>query len=161
MTASADISSDLLPIGTAFSRFPRLVRDLSTKAGKKIQLVLSGEETELDKTVIESIGDPLTHLVRNSADHGLETPDQRKASGKSEKGTIRLSAYHEGGHIIIEISDDGRGFDTEVAHAGHGLRSLRGRAGGLGAESLLHVQKYPEQGSYVISSNRGCDSRPS
>ncbi len=103
----------MLPIGTAFSRFPRLVRDLSTKAGKKIQLVLSGEETELDKTVIESIGDPLTHLVRNSADHGLEPPEERLDNNKSEMGTIRLNAFHEGGNICITVEDDGRGLNRD------------------------------------------------
>lgn len=103
----------MLPIGTAFSRFPRLVRDLSAKAGKKIQLVLSGEETELDKTVIESIGDPLTHLVRNSADHGLEPPDERLDNNKPELGTIRLNAFHEGGSICITVEDDGRGLNRD------------------------------------------------
>ena len=103
----------MLPIGTAFSRFPRLVRDLSTKAGKRIQLVLSGEETELDKTVIESIGDPLTHLVRNSADHGLEPPEERLDNNKSEVGTIRLNAFHEGGNICITVEDDGRGLNRD------------------------------------------------
>ena len=103
----------MLPIGNAFSRFPRLVRDLSGKAGKKIELLLSGEETELDKTVIESIGDPLTHLVRNSADHGLEPPDERIAAGKPEQGTIRLNAFHEGGNICITVEDDGRGLNRE------------------------------------------------
>jgi|CXWL01.1.fsa_nt_gi two-component system chemotaxis sensor kinase CheA len=103
----------MLPIGSAFSRFPRLVRDLSGKAGKKIQLVLSGEETELDKTVIESITDPLTHLVRNSADHGLEGPEERLASGKDEQGTIHLNAFHEGGNICITVADDGRGLNRD------------------------------------------------
>ena len=103
----------MVPIGNAFSRFPRLVRDLSGKAGKKIQLILSGEETELDKTVIESIGDPLTHLVRNSADHGLEPPDERVKAGKSEQGTIRLNAFHEGGNICITVEDDGRGLNRD------------------------------------------------
>ncbi len=103
----------MLPIGMAFSRFPRLVRDLSAKAGKKIQLVLSGEETELDKTVIESIGDPLTHLVRNSADHGLEGPEERLDNNKPEVGTIRLNAFHEGGNICITVEDDGRGLNRE------------------------------------------------
>lgn len=107
------MSIRMLPIGTAFSRFPRLVRDLSAKAGKKIQLVISGEETELDKTVIESIGDPLTHLVRNSADHGLETPEVRLDDNKPEVGTIRLNAFHEGGNICITVEDDGRGLDRE------------------------------------------------
>ncbi len=103
----------MLPIGTAFSRFPRLVRDLSAKAGKKIQLVLSGEETELDKTVIESIGDPLTHLVRNSADHGLEAPEERLDNNKPEFGTIRLNAFHAGGSICVTVEDDGRGLNRE------------------------------------------------
>lgn len=103
----------MLPIGTAFSRFPRLVRDLSAKAGKKIQLVLSGEETELDKTVIESIGDPLTHLVRNSADHGLEPPEERLDNNKPELGTIKLNAFHEGGNICITVEDDGRGLNRD------------------------------------------------
>ncbi len=103
----------MLPIGTAFSRFPRLVRDLSGKTGKKIQLVLSGEETELDKTVIESIGDPLTHLVRNSADHGLEPPEERLDNNKPELGTIKLNAFHEGGTICITVEDDGRGLNRE------------------------------------------------
>ena len=103
----------MLPIGTAFSRFPRLVRDLSTKAGKKIHLVLSGEETELDKTVIESIGDPLTHLIRNSADHGLEPPEERLDNNKPELGTIKLNAFHEGGNICITVEDDGRGLNRD------------------------------------------------
>ena len=107
------MSIRMLPIGTAFSRFPRLVRDLSAKAKKKIQLVLSGEETELDKTVIESIGDPLTHLVRNSADHGLEPPEERLDNNKPEMGTIRLNAYHEGGSICITVEDDGRGLNRD------------------------------------------------
>ena len=107
------MSIRMLPIGTAFSRFPRLVRDLSAKAGKKIQLVLSGEETELDKTVIESIGDPLTHLVRNSADHGLEPPEERLDNNKPELGTIRLNAFHEGGNICITVEDDGRGLNRD------------------------------------------------
>ena len=107
------MSIRMLPIGTAFNRFPRLVRDLAGKSGKKIQLVLSGEETELDKTLIEAIGDPLTHLVRNSADHGLELPADRVAAGKPEQGTIRLNAYHDGGSICIVVEDDGRGLNRQ------------------------------------------------
>jgi two-component system chemotaxis sensor kinase CheA len=103
----------MLPIGTAFNRFPRLVRDLAAKNGKQIQLLMSGEETELDKTVMESIGDPLTHLVRNSADHGLETPEERRAAGKPEQGTITLNAFHEGGSICIAVADDGRGLNRD------------------------------------------------
>ncbi|MER2607073.1 MAG: chemotaxis protein CheW [Siculibacillus sp.] len=101
------------PIGNAWQKLPRVVRDLSNELGKQIELEMVGQDTELDRQVLELIKDPLTHMVRNSADHGLEGPEARKAAGKPEKGTIRLSAYHEGGHIIIEISDDGRGLDAE------------------------------------------------
>ena len=100
------------PIGNAWQKLPRIVRDLSTELGKQIDLEMQGAETELDRQVLDLIKDPLTHMVRNSADHGLETPVQRRAAGKPEHGRIRLSAYHEGGHIIIQIADDGRGLDT-------------------------------------------------
>jgi len=103
----------MLPIGNAFNRFPRLVRDLSAKSGKAIELLMSGEETELDKTLIEAIGDPLTHLVRNSADHGLETPEKRVAAGKPKQGTIRLNAFYDGGNICVSVEDDGRGLNRE------------------------------------------------
>lgn len=103
----------MLPISFAFSRFPRLVHDLSQKLGKKVELEMVGEQTELDKTVMEKIGDPLVHLVRNSLDHGIETPEERIAAGKPETGIIRLSAYHKGGNICIEISDDGKGINRE------------------------------------------------
>jgi two-component system, chemotaxis family, sensor kinase CheA len=101
------------PIGNAWQKLPRIVRDLATELHKHIELEMHGAETELDRQVLDLIKDPLTHMVRNSADHGLETPQERRALGKPEKGTIRLSAYHEGGHIIIEIADDGRGLNTE------------------------------------------------
>jgi two-component system, chemotaxis family, sensor kinase CheA len=100
------------PIGNAWQKLPRVVRDLSSELGKQIELDMRGADTELDRQVLELIKDPLTHMVRNSADHGLETPTERRALGKPEKGTIRLAAYHEGGHIIIEITDDGRGLNT-------------------------------------------------
>jgi len=103
----------MLPISFTFSRFPRLVHDLSAKLGKKVELKLSGENTEVDKTVIEKIGDPLVHLVRNSLDHGLEPPDERLAAGKPETGTVYLNAFHKGGNIIIEIRDDGRGLNRD------------------------------------------------
>ena len=102
----------MVPIGTVFSRFHRLLRDLSGVLGKQLSLVTDGEETELDKGVVERISDPLTHLVRNAADHGLESPAERHAAGKPEQGTIRLSARHQGGAIVIEVSDDGRGLDA-------------------------------------------------
>jgi two-component system, chemotaxis family, sensor kinase CheA len=101
------------PIGNAWQKLPRIVRDLANELGKKIELEMQGAETELDRQVLDLMKDPLTHMVRNSADHGLETPDQRRAIGKSEHGHIRLSAYHEGGYIIIQIADDGRGLDTD------------------------------------------------
>ena len=101
------------PIGNAWQKLPRIVRDLSNELGKSIELEMIGQETELDRQVLELIKDPLTHMVRNSADHGLEGPEARRAAGKPDKGTIRLSAYHEGGHIIIEIADDGRGLDMD------------------------------------------------
>ena len=103
----------MLPISFSFNRFPRLVHDLGNKLGKKIELKMSGENTELDKTVLEKISDPLVHLVRNSLDHGLETPECRIAAGKSETGILHLNAYHKGGSIIIEISDDGAGLNKE------------------------------------------------
>ena len=99
------------PIGTAWNTLPRLVRDLSHDLGKKIVLVTRGADTELDRQVLELIKDPLTHMIRNSADHGLEAPAERKRCGKPEAGTITLDARHEGGHVVIEISDDGRGLD--------------------------------------------------
>jgi two-component system chemotaxis sensor kinase CheA len=100
------------PIGNAWQKLPRIVRDLSSELGKQIELEMHGADTELDRQVLDLIKDPLTHMVRNSADHGLETPAERLACGKPEQGTIRLSAYHEGGHIIICIADNGRGLNT-------------------------------------------------
>lgn len=100
------------PIGNAWAKLPRMIRDLSLELGKKIELQMIGAETELDRQVLELIKDPLTHMVRNSADHGVETPEVRVRAGKSETGRVTLNAYHEGGHIIIEISDDGRGLDV-------------------------------------------------
>jgi two-component system chemotaxis sensor kinase CheA len=100
------------PIGQAWKKLPRIIRDLANELDKKIDLVLEGEATELDRQVLEQIRDPLTHMVRNSADHGLEGPVDRRAAGKAETGTIHLSAYHEGGSIVIRLRDDGRGLDT-------------------------------------------------
>jgi two-component system chemotaxis sensor kinase CheA len=103
----------MLPIGFSFNRFPRLVHDLSRKLGKKVDLKLTGENTELDKTVLEKISDPLVHLVRNALDHGLESPEARLAAGKSETGTLELNAFHEGGSIVIEVKDDGAGLNKD------------------------------------------------
>ncbi|TAL75001.1 MAG: chemotaxis protein CheA [Rhodanobacter sp.] len=101
----------MLPIATVFNRFPRMVRDLERKLGKQVKLEMHGEQTELDKTVLEKIGDPMVHLVRNAIDHGLETPDKRRAAGKADTGTLTLDAHHEGGNIIVRISDDGAGLN--------------------------------------------------
>ena len=103
----------LLQIKMAFGRFPRLVHDLASSCGKKVELRLSGEETELDKNLIEAIGDPLTHLVRNSVDHGLESPEERLNAGKPAIGVLSISAFHEGGSITIEVADDGRGLSVQ------------------------------------------------
>jgi two-component system chemotaxis sensor kinase CheA len=105
------------PIGNAWGKLPRLVRDLSVELGKRIELVMHGADTELDRQVLELIKDPLTHMVRNSADHGLEGVAERRAAGKPETGRITLNAYHEGGHIIIEVRDDGRGLPAERIRA--------------------------------------------
>jgi len=106
----------MLPISFAFNRFPRMIRDLSAQIGKKVELKLSGENTELDKTVMEQISDPMVHLVRNAIDHGMELPEKRLAAGKQETGTIHLNAFHRGGNIVIEIIDDGNGLDAEVLY---------------------------------------------
>ncbi|MGI6246124.1 MAG: chemotaxis protein CheW [Pseudochelatococcus sp.] len=109
----AVMKTRMQPIGNAWQKLPRIVRDLSRDLGKPIDLQMLGADTELDRQVLEMIKDPLTHMIRNSADHGLESPEDRVRAGKREAGTIRLSAYHEGGHIIIEVGDDGRGLNTE------------------------------------------------
>ena len=100
------------PIGNAWQKLPRIVRDLADELGKQIELEMQGAETELDRQVLDRIKDPLTHMIRNSADHGIETPQERLALGKPARGTIRLTAYHEGGYVIIAVADDGRGLDT-------------------------------------------------
>ncbi len=110
----AVMKTRMLPIGKVFNKFPRMIRDLSRELNKKIELEIAGEETELDKSIVEEIGDPLVHIIRNSCDHGVETPEVRLASGKEESGTIHLKAYHEGNHIVIQIIDDGKGLDAEM-----------------------------------------------
>lgn len=126
----------MLPIGSVFNRFPRLVRDLSQKLGKQVKLELVGEHTELDKTVLEKIGDPLVHLVRNAIDHGLETPDKRRAAGKPEQGTLCLEAFHRGGSIVVEISDDGAGLNREAIVAKALQKGLITSGEGLSDEAV-------------------------
>lgn len=106
------MSIRMMPIGPTFSKFKRTVRDLSNELGKEVVLETSGAATELDKTVIERLGDPLMHLIRNSIDHGIESPEERRSAGKAPQGTIRLAARHSGAHVVIEVSDDGAGLDT-------------------------------------------------
>jgi two-component system chemotaxis sensor kinase CheA len=103
----------MLPVSQLFNRYPRLVRDLVRKTDKKVDLVIKGEDTELDKMVIEEISDPMIHIIRNAVDHGLESPKDRKKAGKSKTGTLTLEAYHESNHIVIDITDDGRGIDID------------------------------------------------
>lgn len=123
----------MLPISFTFNRLPRMVRDISLQLGKQVQLELSGENTELDKTVMEKISDPMVHLIRNALDHGIEMPEVRKAAGKPELGTIALNAFHQGGSIVIEMTDDGGGIDTERLLA-------KARGNGLVGESELLTQ---------------------
>lgn len=110
----AVMKTRMQPVSKVFSKFPRVVRDLSRELGKQIELELSGEETELDKSIIEEIGDPIMHMIRNSCDHGVEDPATRLSLGKPERGVVQLKAYNEGNHIIIEIADDGKGLDADM-----------------------------------------------
>ncbi len=123
------------PIGNAWQKLPRIVRDLAQELGKHIELEQIGAETELDRQVLEQIKDPLTHMVRNSADHGLETTEERRRAGKPDKGTIRLSAYHQGGHVIVEISDDGKGLD---------VARIRAKAQENGLATAAELAKMPD-----------------
>ena len=131
------------PIGNAWSKLPRLVRDLSIELKKKIDLVMIGQDTELDRQVLEMIKDPLTHMVRNSGDHGLEGPEERRKAGKPETGKVTLNAYHEGGHIIIEVSDDGRGLALDKIKA----KILQN---GLASESELEQMSEQQIQQYVF-----------
>lgn len=108
----AVMKTRMQPIAKVFNKFPRVVRDLSRELGKQIELEITGEETELDKSIVEEIGDPIMHMIRNSCDHGIEDPATRVANGKPERGTVQLKAYNEGNHIVVEITDDGKGLDA-------------------------------------------------
>ena len=113
----AVMKTRMLPIAKVFNKFPRMIRDLSRELNKQIDLEITGEETELDKSIVEQIGDPLVHMIRNSCDHGIEDGATRLAAGKPEKGTIQLKAYNEGNHIVVEITDDGKGLDADMLKA--------------------------------------------
>jgi two-component system chemotaxis sensor kinase CheA len=123
----------MVPVSSVFSRFPRLVRDLSRKSGKEVELIMEGEETELDKSVVEVIGDPLVHLIRNSVDHGVEPENERIAKGKPPKGKVFLRAYHKGNSVAIEVEDDGQGLDPEI------LRNVAVKKGLMTAEEAKQL----------------------
>ena len=129
----------MLPISSVFNRFPRLVRDLGQRLGKKIELRLNGEQTELDKTVLEKIGDPLVHLVRNSIDHGIESPEVRLAAGKSAHGVIELNAYHKGGNVVVEVTDDGGGLKRDRILAKARERGLVGLDEELSEDRIFNL----------------------
>ena len=129
----------MVPVGTLFGRFRRLVHDLARETGKQIDLTLEGESTEVDKTVVERLADPLVHLVRNSADHGLESPEERRASGKPEVGRIRLGARQAGGEVIISIRDDGRGIDRDRVRARAESQGLIAPGASLSDQELLQL----------------------
>ena len=133
----------MLPISVSFNRFPRLVRDLSSKLGKEVELKIVGEHTELDKTVLEKIGDPMVHLVRNALDHGIEQPDKRIANGKPSHGTLSLAARHEGGNIVIEIIDDGAGINTEVLLAKARERGIVGADEAMAEDAICELIFHP------------------
>ncbi|AMN46625.1 two-component system, chemotaxis family, sensor kinase CheA [Steroidobacter denitrificans] len=126
----------MLPISFVFSRFPRMVRDVSQRLGKQVALKMTGDQTELDKTILEKIGDPLVHLVRNSVDHGIEQPEVRLAAGKPAHGTVYLEAYHKGGNITVEVSDDGGGLDKEKILAKARARGIVGANEVLSDEAI-------------------------
>jgi two-component system chemotaxis sensor kinase CheA len=126
----------MVPVSTVFSRFPRLARDLSGALGKSVRIEVAGGDTELDKGVVERIGDPLTHLVRNAIDHGVETPAERLAAGKPEHGTLKLVAFHQGGNVMIQVEDDGRGLDVARIRAKAVAQGLIADDAQLGPEEL-------------------------
>jgi two-component system chemotaxis sensor kinase CheA len=137
----AVMSLRMLPVKTVFQRFPRLVRDLGRSLEKEIEVILQGEDTELDKAVIQEIGDPLVHLIRNAADHGIESPEKREASGKSRCGQITLRAYNEGSQVVIEVEDDGKGLHTEV---------LKAKAVERGIFSETEAQSMSDEAAYQL-----------
>ncbi|MDF3981054.1 chemotaxis protein CheA [Luteibacter sp. PPL554] len=133
------MSIRMLPISTVFNRFPRLVRDLAQKLDKKVVLDLRGETTELDKTVLEKIGDPLVHLVRNAIDHGLEGPAKRTAAGKSDTGTLRMEAFHRGGSIVVEVGDDGAGLNRDAIVAKAIQRGIIASGEGMSDDAVAEL----------------------
>jgi two-component system chemotaxis sensor kinase CheA len=133
----------MVPIGTIFTRFHRLIRDLSAELGKDVDLVTAGDETELDKNVIDQLGEPLIHILRNSLDHGLETPEDRVAAGKSPRGTLRLAAAHEGTHVVVTITDDGKGVDAAAVRKKAEAQGLIERGAQLSEQETIALIMRP------------------
>jgi two-component system chemotaxis sensor kinase CheA len=129
----------MVPVGQLFRRMPRLVRDLARKAGKQVELETAGEDTELDRTIVEALSDPFIHMIRNSLDHGVELPDERRAAGKDPVGHVRLKACHQAGHIMIEVSDDGRGIDRKKVLSKARQRGLVPDGAHLGDAEILNL----------------------
>ena len=147
-----------MPVSAVFNRFPRLVRDLARKLDKEIELQIKGEATELDKTILENLGDPLVHLVRNAIDHGLEGPDEREAAGKGRVGTLCLEAFHHGSDIMIRVSDDGRGLQRDRIRARAIERGLIGDAESLSdadTDELIFAPGFSTAESVSDLSGRG------
>lgn len=142
---AAIMKTRMQPVGNVFNRFTRVVRDLSSKLGKSANLTIEGNDVEVDKTIVEAIGDPLTHLIRNSVDHGLETPEQRSQAGKSAEGSIHLRAYHQSGKVRIEITDDGKGINHEVLKEKAIERGLlsREQANGMNEREAVRLIFHP------------------
>ena len=132
------MSVRMVPLASVFRRFPRVVRDLAGAMGKQIAVKITGEDTELDRQMIEQIADPLTHLIRNAVDHGIGTPEDRQRCGKPPEGTVGLHAYHEGGNVVIEVSDDGRGLDREAIRRKAATQGLIGPDDDL-SETQIHA----------------------
>ncbi len=138
----AMMDTRMIPISIIFGKFPRLVRDLSRKLGKPVELTLSGEETQIDRSVVEALSDPLTHIIRNAIDHGLEFPEERVQRGKPEKGRVSVSARRQGGNIVIELADDGKGLDTQRIRQKAIARGMPG-AEGFTEQQLLDLVFLP------------------
>jgi two-component system chemotaxis sensor kinase CheA len=137
------MSMRMVPLKGTFSKMARLARDVSRKLGKAVNLVTDGEDTEIDRNLADIVHDPLVHMVRNAVDHGIETPDQRRAAGKPEQGTVKLSAYHSAGSVVVEISDDGKGLDREVLLAKARERGLISEGAELSEREIYNLIMEP------------------
>jgi len=133
------MSMRMVPLKATFSKMARLARDVSHKLGKNVNFITDGEDTEIDRNLVDIINDPLVHMVRNAMDHGVETPDERRAAGKPEQGTVKIAAYHSAGSVVVEISDDGKGLDREVLLAKARERGLVGETAELSDREVFNL----------------------